>query len=70
MYERQGKAITNFTNTLPAPGSDLAQQTLKDPYIFDFLQLTEDYKERDIENQLIQHITRFLLELGKGFAFI
>lgn len=70
LYERSGKAITNFTNTLPTPNSDLAQQTLKDPYIFDFLQLTEDYKERDIENQLIQHITRFLLELGKGFAFI
>lgn len=70
LYERQGKAITNFTNTLPTPDSDLAQQTLKDPYIFDFLQLAEDYKERDIESQLIQHITRFLLELGKGFAFI
>lgn len=70
LYERSGKAITNFTHTLPAPNSDLAQQTLKDPYVFDFLQLTEDYKERDIENQLIEHITRFLLELGKGFAFI
>lgn len=70
LYERQGKAITNFTNTLPAPKSDLAQQTLKDPYIFDFLQLTENYKERDIENQLIQNVTRLLLELGKGFAFI
>lgn len=70
LYERSGKAITNFTHTLPAPNSDLAQQTLKDPYVFDFLQLAEDYKERDIENQLIQHITRFLLELGKGFAFI
>jgi len=70
LYQRQGKAITNFTNTLPAPDSDLAQQTLKDPYIFDFLQLAEDYKERDIENQLTHHITRFLLELGKGFAFV
>ncbi|MDR2727793.1 MAG: PDDEXK nuclease domain-containing protein, partial [Chitinispirillales bacterium] len=70
LYARQGKAVTNFTNTLPAPNSDLAQQTLKDPYIFDFLQLAEDYKERDIENQLTQHITRFLLELGKGFAFV
>jgi predicted nuclease of restriction endonuclease-like (RecB) superfamily len=70
LYARQGKAITNFTNTLPEPNSDLAQQTLKDPYVFDFLQLTEDYKERDIENQLIRHITRFLLELGKGFAFV
>lgn len=70
LYKRQGGAITNFTNTLPAPNSDLAKQTLKDPYIFDFLQLTEDYKERDIENQLTQHITKFLLELGKGFAFV
>jgi predicted nuclease of restriction endonuclease-like (RecB) superfamily len=70
LYARQGKAITNFTSTLPIPNSDLAQQTLKDPYIFDFLQLTEDYKERDIENQLTQHITRFLLEMGKGFAFV
>ena len=70
LYTRQGKAITNFTNTLPMANSDLAQQTLKDPYVFDFLQLTEDYKERDIENQLTQHITRFLLELGKGFAFV
>jgi len=70
LYARQGKAITNFTNTLPAPNSDLAQQTLKDPYVFDFLQLAEDYKERDIENQLIQHITKFLLEMGKGFAFV
>jgi len=70
LYARQGKAITNFANTLPKPNSDLAQQTLKDPYLFDFLQLAEDYKERDIENQLMQHITRFLLELGKGFAFV
>jgi predicted nuclease of restriction endonuclease-like (RecB) superfamily len=70
LYGRQGKAVTNFTQTLPAPNSELAQQTLKDPYIFDFLQLSEDYKERDIENQLTQHITHFLLELGKGFAFI
>jgi predicted nuclease of restriction endonuclease-like (RecB) superfamily len=70
LYARQGKAVSNFANTLPAPNSDLAQQTLKDPYVFDFLQLAEDYKERDIENQLIQHVTRFLLELGKGFAFV
>jgi len=70
LYKRQDKAITNFINTLPSPNSDLARQTLKDPYVFDFLQLTEEYKERDIENQLTQHITRFLLELGKGFAFI
>jgi len=70
LYTRQGKAISNFVNTLPAPNSDLAQQTLKDPYIFDFLQLAENYKERDVEIQLTNHITKFLLELGKGFAFV
>lgn len=70
LYSRQGKAITNFKHTLPEPQSDLAQQTLKDPYTFDFLTLTSPYNERDIENQLISHITKFLLELGKGFAFV
>ena len=70
LFERQGKAITNFTHTLPAPQSDLARQTLKDPYSFDFLTLTKPYNERDIENQLVSHITKFLLELGKGFAFV
>ena len=62
LHERSGKAITNFKHTLPNPVSDLAQQTLKDPYVFDFLSMTTPYKERDIENQLIQHITKFLLE--------
>ena len=70
LYHRQGKSITNFKNTLPAPFSELAEQTLKDPYVFDFLTLTTKAKERDVEKQLIQHITKFLLELGKGFAFI
>ncbi|MBF0259125.1 MAG: DUF1016 family protein [Desulfamplus sp.] len=70
LYSRQGKAITNFKVTLPEPQSDLAQQTIKDPYSFDFLTLTKPYNERDIENQLISHITKFLLELGKGFAFV
>ena len=70
LYERQGKSITNFKNTLPEPLSDLAQQTLKDPYIFDFLSLADGYREKDVEKQLINHITKFLLELGKGFAFI
>ena len=70
LYARQGKSVTNFVNTLPTPNSDLAQQSLKDPYVFDFLQLSEDYKERDIEHQLTSHITRFLLELGKGFSFV
>lgn len=70
LYSRKGKAVSNFHTTLPTPFSDLAIQTLKDPYVFDFLQLTEKYQERDIEKQLIEHISKFLLELGKGFAFI
>lgn len=70
LFQRNGSAITNFSNTLPEPFSDLAQQTLKDPYVFDFLQLSDDYKEKDIENQLVNHIKKFLLELGKGFAFV
>jgi predicted nuclease of restriction endonuclease-like (RecB) superfamily len=69
-YQRQGKAITNFKNTLPAPHSELANETLKDPYKFDFLTLQEKALEKDIENQLIKHITSFLLELGKGFSFV
>ncbi len=70
LYERSGKAISNFKATLPDPMSDLAQQTLKDPYVFDFFTMTEPYKERDIEKQLVNHVTKFLLELGKGFAFV
>lgn len=70
LYERQGNAISNFKHTLPKPFSDLAQQTLKDPYIFDFLSLDNQYRERDIEKQLVQHISKFLLELGKGFSFV
>ncbi len=70
LYKREGKSVNNFTNSLPLPFSDLAVQTLKDPYIFDFLQLNEDFKEKDIENQLVNHIRKFLLELGKGFAFV
>ena len=70
LHKRQGKAVTNFSLTLSEPMSDLAQQTLKDPYIFDFLILSKPYREKDIENQLIQHIAKFLLELGKGFAFV
>jgi predicted nuclease of restriction endonuclease-like (RecB) superfamily len=70
LFSRQGSAISNFKNTLPEPQSDLAQQTIKDPYSFDFLTMTRPYNERDIENQLVEHITKFLLELGKGFAFV
>jgi len=70
LYERQGKALSNFSNTLPKPQSDLANEILKDPYNFDFLTLTEDYKERELENALIDNVSSFLLELGSGFAFI
>lgn len=70
LFERSGKAITNFSQTLPSPQSELAQQTLKDPYTFDFLSMAQPYRERDIENQLVSQITRFMLELGKGFAFV
>ena len=70
LYARAGKAVSNFARTLPVPQSDLAQQTLKDPYTFDFMAMTAPYNELDVERQLTQHITQFLLELGKGFAFI
>ena len=70
LHQRQGKAISNFKQTLPVPFSELAQQALKDPYVFDFLTLTDDVKEKDIESQLIQNVSKFLLELGKGFAFV
>src|SRR5208337_4020076 len=70
LYSRQGKAITNFAATLPPPQSDLAQQTLKDPYLFDFLTLGDEAHERDLETGLLAHVQRFLLELGAGFAFV
>jgi predicted nuclease of restriction endonuclease-like (RecB) superfamily len=70
LYHRQGKALTNFKRTLPAPQSDLAQQLIKDPYNFDFLTLAEDAHEREIETALVEHIQRFLVELGIGFAFV
>jgi len=70
LYRRQGKAATNFQATLPTPQSDLAQQLIKDPYNFDFLTLTKDAHEREIETGLVEHIRKFLLELGVGFAFI
>ncbi len=70
LYKRKGKAISNFKNTLPEPDSDLAQQLLKDPYNFDFLTLTKRAKERDLEINLIKQISDFLLELGKGFAYM
>ena len=70
LYHRQGKAVTNFEITLLPPQSDLAQQTLKDPYVFDFLTLAEDARERELERGLVEHIRKFLLELGVGFAFV
>ena len=70
LLEREGQAVTNFAACLPAPGTDLARQTLKDPYLFDFLGIGKEAGEREIEAALVQHITQFLLELGKGFAFI
>lgn len=70
LFERQGKAISNFENTLPAADSDLAQETFKSPYVFDFLTLNEEAKERDIERALIQHLKKFMLELGRGFSYV
>ena len=70
LWQREGKAINNFVSTLPAPQSDLAAQVLKDPYIFDFLSLTPEYNERELESALTDHITHFLLELGAGFAYM
>jgi len=70
LLERTGKAVTNFDQRLPAPQSDLAIESLKDPYRFDFLGLGEEAEEREIENALVQHVTDFLLELGAGFAFV
>ena len=70
LYRRQGKALTNFARALPEPQSDLAQQILKDPYNFDFLTLSSEAKERDLERALLDHIRQFLLELGVGFAFV
>jgi predicted nuclease of restriction endonuclease-like (RecB) superfamily len=69
-HARAGKALTNFRRTLPPSQSDLAQQTLKDPYTFDFLSLSAEARERELEQGLVDHIQKFLLELGVGFAFV
>lgn len=69
-YERQGSAVSNFNERLPETQFGLAQQTLKDPYVFDFLTLTEPFKERELETELLKHLEKFLLELGGGFAFV
>lgn len=70
LYGRQGKAVTNFHLTMPAPDSELANEILKDPYNFEFIRLSEKVKEANIEAALVQHITQFLLELGIGFAYM
>lgn len=69
-FENKGKSISNFKNTLPETQSELAQETLKNPFNFDFLGLENDALEREIENAMMEHITKFLIELGKGFAFV
>ena len=70
LREREGKALTNFSRTLPAEDSDLTQQILKDPYSFEFLTLSSSAKERELERGLLKHLRDLLLELGRGFAFI
>ena len=70
LLEREGQALTNFEKRLPKPQSDLAHESLKDPYRFDFLGLGKEAAERDIEDALVHHITQFLLELGAGFAYV
>jgi predicted nuclease of restriction endonuclease-like (RecB) superfamily len=69
-HTRAGKAVHNFRATLPPPQSDLAEQVLKDPYIFDFLTLAEPFRERELELALLARVQKFLLELGQGFAFV
>lgn len=70
VHKRHGKATSNFKTRLPAPQSDLVQQTLKDPYIFDFMTLEEAFHERELETGLVKHLEKFLIELGQGFAFV
>ena len=70
LHDRAGNAITNFALTMPPEDSDLAQQAFKDPYVFDFLDLTERSRERELESGLVDHVREFLLELGQGFAFV
>ena len=70
VHERSGKAISNFTKTLPPADSDMVEQVFKDPYLFDFLGTADPRREREVEQALIDHIQRFMLELGTGFAFV
>lgn len=70
LYKRQGKALTNFSKTLPKQQSDLAQQIVRDPYVFDFLGISEKISERELENGLLLKLKDFLIELGVGFSFV
>lgn len=70
LYGRKGKTLTNFKSTLPAPQSDITQQALKDPYNLDFLTLSSAYREKELEQELMNHLQNFLVELGEGFAFM
>ncbi|MDB5001643.1 MAG: hypothetical protein JWR76_2720 [Mucilaginibacter sp.] len=70
LYQRQGNSITNFVTTLPPIQSDLAKEIFKDPYKFDFLNLSETHFEKDLEDGLVGHMTKFLLELGSGFSYV
>ena len=70
LYERQGKALTNFSSTLPKVGSDLAQELTRDPYCFAFTGITQPYNERILKDALLNNITTFLTELGTGFAYV
>ncbi|MCF2498173.1 PDDEXK nuclease domain-containing protein [Dyadobacter chenhuakuii] len=69
-FRRKGHALTNFNKTLPGAMSDLAKYITKDPYVFDFLSLADEHNEKDLEDALTDHITKFLLELGAGFAYV
>ena len=70
LFERQGKVTSNFTEALPSPQSEMAQESIKDPYVFDFLNLTQAVRESEMEEKLIDNIAKFLLELGSGFAYV
>ncbi len=70
LYEREGKAVNNFSKFLPPADSDMARQITKDPYNFDFLTMRENYDEKELEDALVDNVTRFLMELGRGFAYL
>ena len=70
LYEREGRAITNFSTTLPKEEGDLAKQLIKDPYCFDFIEVRDDYNEKELKDALVNNIKDFLIELGKGFAYL